>query len=69
MKELSNSGLYDVKNYADLGGLFVHILLDLHSSVFTPYSTSFNNIIVNHRHCVFVKFLFQNVFRPKHCIA
>ena len=49
MKDLSNSGLYDVKNYADLGGLFVHILIDLHNSVFTPYSPLFNNIIVNHR--------------------
>lgn len=45
MKELSNSGSYEVKNYADLGVLFVHILLDLHNSVFTPYSASF----VNHR--------------------
>ena len=50
MKQLSNSGSYDMKNYADLGGLFIgHILLDLHNSVFTPYSASFNNIIVNHR--------------------
>ena len=49
MKQLSNSGSYDVKNYADLGGLFIHIVLDLHNSVLTPYSTSFSNIIVNHR--------------------
>ena len=36
MEQLSNSGSYDVKNYADLGSLFIHILLDLHNSVFTP---------------------------------
>ena len=31
MEQLSNSGSYDVKNYADLGSLFIHILLDLHN--------------------------------------
>ena len=49
MKQLSNSGSYDVKNYADLEGPFIRILLDLHNSVFTPHSVSFNDIIVNHR--------------------
>jgi len=63
MEQLSNLGSYDGKNYADLGSLFIHILLDLHNSVFTPCSASFNNIIVSHRKVplIFKMFSVQNI--------
>ena len=70
MKELSNSGLYDVKNYADLGGLFVHILCIIQSSHHThPYSLILLLIIV--RSLRFRKVPFSKCFPSKtlYCVA
>ena len=69
MEQLSNSGSYDVKNYADLGSLFIHILLDLHNSVFTPQPHSIILLLIIVTSLRFRKVPFSNCLRPKHCIA